>query len=98
MRRRSPEWVRSTGEEWVLSRGGWATVEPGTVRVRLRESASSAGCNQGSPAMISNKMFSVGSASGDLIYQRMVEFYLSIERGEGWVVAVWRDAKGVGGG
>ena len=28
----------------------------------------------------------------------MVELYLSIEGGEWWVVAVWRDAKGVGGG
>ena len=50
-------------------------------------------------------MFPVGSASGDLVYQGIIGgfiqtiiLYLSIEGGEGWVIAVGRDAKGVRGG
>ena len=50
-------------------------------------------------------MFPVGSASGDLVYQGIIGgfiqtiiLYLSIEGGEGWVVAVGRDVYAVGGG
>ena len=49
-------WVRSKGEELVPSRGAWATIGLGMVRVRQQESASSAECNQGSPAMMLNNM------------------------------------------